>query len=368
VAAVLVCVSRPALAEDAVGATKSRINPRLVTAGAVATAGVGAAGTTFALARRDSKKDLLMAAKWARKILDPSQRRSKDLSRLKSSEALSSSSTFLLKPSNEVEKAIVAALDGENVRVLSEAVNRTCSNKAEARKIFEHFGSSQVSAVVDRVAQNIHSDDFTALASLSVLAAMLARLGELGQRVFNAPTTLKYNGTSLDEPSKEQLYRRYTVFSLSSEQRLIEDMDSLRTLRAFLDIPPGRAREMDVEMAKAMFQVAVSAVMHEGVMNEEKNMELMRLQEKFSGVLDRDVAETIMSEVSLMRVLHELQKLLQEQDVSPDVSEHVAHILRVGPTAAHVFGSMCVVSEATEAPEDESGAGRERRGGAAKRR
>lgn len=99
-----------------------------------------------------------------------------------------------------------------------------------------------------------------------------------------------------------------------------------------------RAEEMNGEIGKAMFQVAVSSVMSRGTLTAEQSAELSRLKSRFAAVLPADVADTIVSEVGVMRVLHELQKLLHEQDVTPAVrriSRTITSIIRHTLTPNH---------------------------------
>mmetsp|Transcript_35900 Transcript_35900/g.143503 ORF Transcript_35900/g.143503 Transcript_35900/m.143503 type:complete len:146 (+) Transcript_35900:1692-2129(+) len=79
-----------------------------------------------------------------------------------------------------------------------------------------------------------------------------------------------------------------------------------------------QAKEIIEEMAKSVFQVAISSVMYKGTLNKERRDVLTRLRTSFSTVLDEELLDKIISEVSVMRVLHELQKLIHEEKVSQE--------------------------------------------------
>uniref|UniRef100_A0A7S2ZWV6 Uncharacterized protein n=1 Tax=Rhodosorus marinus TaxID=101924 RepID=A0A7S2ZWV6_9RHOD len=204
-------------------------------AAGVGTIVVGGAVAGVALARRETGGDeVTRAARWARRVLDEtwlSKKRRSVATDLVPPQDDSSIGSFLVPVTNDLEKAIQQTLEGEPSSTVQEAIKQLRYSKKKARATFKSFGSAQVSKIIDRIARNIDSDDFTTLASLNVLAAVLGRLREVGRECFSTPPEISYAGAALQSADVQKLYRRYVGFCLSTEQRLREDYETLKALR-----------------------------------------------------------------------------------------------------------------------------------------
>eukprot|EP00189_Rhodosorus_marinus_P002280 CAMPEP_0113971258 /NCGR_PEP_ID=MMETSP0011_2-20120614/12115_1 /TAXON_ID=101924 /ORGANISM="Rhodosorus marinus" /LENGTH=430 /DNA_ID=CAMNT_0000986691 /DNA_START=541 /DNA_END=1833 /DNA_ORIENTATION=- /assembly_acc=CAM_ASM_000156 len=293
-----------------------------VAAAAVGTVVVGGVVTGVSLARRETRgDDVTRAARWARRVLDEtwlSKKRRSMATDLVPPQDDSSIGSFLVPVTNDLDKAIQRTLEGEPSSTVQETIKQLGYSKKKAKTAFRRFGRAQVSKVIDRIARNIDSDDFTTLASLNVLAAVLGRLREVGRECFSTSPEISYAGAALQPADVQKLYRRYVGFCLSTEQRLREDYETLKALRFCLGMEEAQAKEIIEEMAKSVFQVAISSVMYKGTLNKERRDVLTRLRTSFSTVLDEELLDKIISEVSVMRVLHELQKLIHEEKVSQE--------------------------------------------------
>lgn len=197
---------------------------------------------------------------------------------------------------------------------LSKARDEANLNQVEASAVFDAYLSKVVSMKIDRAALNLDSDDRESLKNLHQLAITMSAGKALGPEA-----SLKYVGAHAEQETvREELFRRYAVFCLSSEERVKDDLHGLDDMQRLLDISDERAETINTEIAKGMFQVAVSAAMADGGLNEEDREALDRLKDSFGGLLDGGSAESITSEVAVMRAMYSLQQLLQEQGVTPD--------------------------------------------------
>lgn len=86
-----------------------------------------------------------------------------------------------------------------------------------------------------------------------------------------------------------------------------------------MGITDERVEEMNDEIGKAIFQVAVSPVMSGGTLTTEQTAEIYRLKSLFAPSLQNGIADAIVSQVGVMRVLHKLQNFLLNQDVTLQV-------------------------------------------------
>lgn len=187
-------------------------------------------------------------------------------------------------------------------------------SESEGAKLFNTYVSSVVSAQIDRAAINLDSDDRESLRYLHQLAVTMGTAKALGP-----DAVLQYVGEHAgEEKTREELYRRYAVFCLSSEERVKDDLQSLVDMQTLLAVTDARAETINTEIAKGMFQVAVSAAMADGSLDSGSRDALEELKQSFGDFLDGGSADSIMSEVAVMRAMYSLQQLLQEQGVSDD--------------------------------------------------
>lgn len=197
---------------------------------------------------------------------------------------------------------------------LKEAREGAGLSQAEANAVFSAYVSKVVSMQIDRAAVNIDSDDNELLKNLHQLALTMASASILGPEAL-----LKYVGAHAgQEATRETLYRRYAVFCLSSEERVRDDLQSLDDMQRLLSINDARAETINTDIAKGMFQVAVSAAMADGSMKESDREALSKIKDSFGEFLEDDAADNITSEVAVMRAMYALQQMLQEQGVTAD--------------------------------------------------
>mmetsp|Transcript_35905 Transcript_35905/g.143520 ORF Transcript_35905/g.143520 Transcript_35905/m.143520 type:complete len:312 (+) Transcript_35905:740-1675(+) len=213
-----------------------------VAAAAVGTVVVGGVVTGVSLARRETRgDDVTRAARWARRVLDEtwlSKKRRSMATDLVPPQDDSSIGSFLVPVTNDLDKAIQRVrhmrhtqytiltstrpraksalvsktLEGEPSSTVQETIKQLGYSKKKAKTAFRRFGRAQVSKVIDRIARNIDSDDFTTLASLNVLAAVLGRLREVGRECFSTSPEISYAGAALQPADVQKLYRRYVGF------------------------------------------------------------------------------------------------------------------------------------------------------------
>lgn len=224
-------------------------------------------------------------------------------------------------PEGEYEKAIAECMkkvEGGDVsgavEKLKNAREKAGLAEAEGGKLFERYVSRVVSAQIDRAAVHLDSGDRESLHNLNHLAVTMAAAKTLGPNAFLSYVGAHAAGTKV----KEELYRRYAVFCLSSEESVGNDLQTLVDMQTLLAVDDARAETINTEIAKGMFQVAVSAAMADGSLDQGSREALDKLKESFGDLLDGVSADSIMSEVAVMRAMYSLQQLLQEQGVSDD--------------------------------------------------
>lgn len=197
-------------------------------------------------------------------------------------------------------------------------------DEAQAKAAFNNYVSRVVSVQIDRAAVHLDSDDRESLKNLHELAITMSAAQAIARDDDERkPSGLSYVGAHAgEERTREELYRRYAVFCLSSEERVKDDLQSLVDMQTLLSVSDARAETINTEIAKGMFQVAVSAAMADGSLDEGSRDTLDKLKDSFGDFLDGGSADNIMSEVAVMRAMYSLQQLLQEQGVSEeDVKE-----------------------------------------------
>lgn len=250
--------------------------------------------------------------------------------------AESSSTVADIDPADEYEVAVakclaeisIAPTDAEvvkkAVRALSSVQEAQGVNKESAERAFNLYVGRVVSMQIDRVAVHLDSDDRESLKNLHALASTMTS-SQAFCKAEGRTSGLQYVGTHQGDKgmkTREELYRRYAVFCLSSEERIRDDLQSLADMQMLLSVSDSRAELINKEIAKGMFQVAVSAAMADGGLDEGSKDSLEKLKESFGDFLEGGAADSIVSEVAVMRAMYSLQQLLQEQGVSEeDVSE-----------------------------------------------
>jgi hypothetical protein len=243
------------------------------------------------------------------------------------------------------EKAVAAALNavetsGEAAAVAAAPLDaaRVASGLSvdDAKLAFNTFVSRVVSVQIDKAAVTLgidagaartmptEEDAVEGLRHLSGLATTMRAAADVASE-SGLVTGLAYVGArAVDEKAREELYRAYAVFCLSDETRVKDDsaLQGLLDMQMLLSLSDERAEAVNKEIAKGMFQVAVSSAMADGSMTTESRDALEQLKGSFGDFLDGGSADNIISEVSVMRAMYSLQQLLAEQGVSEeDVTE-----------------------------------------------
>lgn len=248
-------------------------------------------------------------------------------------------------PETPYERAIGLALDAvqevgmtpsDVAAGLEESRDEASMSVEDAKIAFSKYMSRVVSAQVDRAVIVLSHEPTEAAPTgtpeqamegmklLNHLASTMKVAGELAQ-ACGFVTGLAYVGSLANtERIREELYRSYAVFCLSDEARVKDKsaVQGLLDMQMLLSLSDSRAEAVNREIAKGMFQVAVSSAMADGSLNDESKDALQLLKKAFSELLDSDSADNIISEVSVMRAMYSLQQLLQEQGVNEeDVAE-----------------------------------------------
>eukprot|EP00186_Timspurckia_oligopyrenoides_P002913 CAMPEP_0182446504 /NCGR_PEP_ID=MMETSP1172-20130603/4247_1 /TAXON_ID=708627 /ORGANISM="Timspurckia oligopyrenoides, Strain CCMP3278" /LENGTH=598 /DNA_ID=CAMNT_0024642447 /DNA_START=17 /DNA_END=1813 /DNA_ORIENTATION=+ len=256
-----------------------------------------------------------------------------------------------------VRKLLVEPADADRVRseMVDAAVESDLATPEEMISAFGNFCSVQVSCLIDKVAVNLESDDRQSLTNLNALATAVRRMNAIALATFDAAdleepeeekesnedkkeeekkeeeekvepidatdlgVPLMYAGTSVtSSETRMELYKRFAVYCLSSEKRVEENVGGLQTLQRMLDIDDKEAFTVTDEIARGMFQVAVSSRLADGNLDPETKQALEELKGNFSQLLDKDVADSIEDETSLMRVVYGLQKMIKERGLTTE--------------------------------------------------
>lgn len=234
------------------------------------------------------------------------------------------------EPQSALERAVADVLqDAKAGRAdkIQTDVEAACQNAGlsagEATAAVVAFLSRAVSAAVDSAAAQLSGED----------AAVLAALQEVGAttkaaRMVAPDARLVYGGVhARDDVMVEEIYRRYALFCLSGapatdDGSTPEAAEGLADMQTILGVGDARAETINTEIAKGMFQVAVSAAMADGSLSDEDRKALESVKDSFGSFLDGSSADSIVSEVAVMRAMYSLQQLLQDQGVSAeDVQE-----------------------------------------------
>lgn len=231
-------------------------------------------------------------------------------------------------PENDFERAVAACLSDESasdeaplkaaIQKIEDARVQCSMSVEESERALNSFVSRVVSVQIDRAAAHLDSDDRESLKNLHELAVTM-RASQAIAKESKHGSGLKYVGAHAgEEKTREALYRRYAVFCLSSQERMKDNLQSLADMQALLSVSDAHAETINTEIAKGMFQIAVSAAMADGSLDEASRNALEKLKTSFGDFLEAGAADSIMSEVAVMRAMYSLQQLLQEQGVSED--------------------------------------------------
>ncbi|KAA8496940.1 hypothetical protein FVE85_0669 [Porphyridium purpureum] len=318
--------------------------------------------------------------------------------------------SVLLPAASEFEAALINLMDEypEDDDAIKKSVLEVAGTQdvAAVKSLFTAFGSKQLSALIDKVAAKVESDDRDSLVNLSALATCATRLNFIGASVFGVKT-VQYtprrartdgadeeeknsasetkskekdqtaekaaNTESVSAPAQETptaqaagetssdanatakqgdedventtetlsyevpnvefvytgsavvgreqesaLYKRYSMYCFSSEERMQNDLISLTTVRSLLGIDEEAADRIDQEVAAAMLQVAMSGAAAFG----EGGEDLDSIQKQFASLLGDDKAQGIKDETALMNVFYSLQQVIDKEGLSTeDISE-----------------------------------------------
>lgn len=266
-------------------------------------------------------------------------------------------------PANGVETAIAAAFSSTSADTaavasgLRSAISSAGVAVPSSRPAFIAYASALVSATIDAAAGDVGNDAKGATALMDRLAAASAaitRASVLSRELYGegpspslatdgnaksaptAPLDLTYVGAYKGAPAQqEELYRRYAVWCLSSEQRVSSDVQSLVDMQALLGVSDARAEAINTDIAKGMFDVAVNAAMADGDLDEENRKQLQVLKDSFGELLDGDAAAAggggaaggvPTDSATALKTMGALQELLKNQQVT---AEDVAELRRL---------------------------------------
>lgn len=266
-------------------------------------------------------------------------------------------------PTNAVETAIAAAFSSTSADTAALASGLRSSISAagvavpSSRSAFNAYASALVSATIDAAAGDVGNDAKGATALMDRLAAASAaitRASVLSRELYGGgpapslatgdakpvptvPLDLTYVGAYKGAPAQqEELYRRYAVWCLSSEQRVSSDVQSLVDMQALLGVSDARAEAINTDIAKGMFDVAVNAAMADGDLDDENRKQLQVLKDSFGELLDGDATAAgaggagtpgvPTDSATALKTMGALQELLKNQQVT---SEDVAELRRL---------------------------------------
>lgn len=191
-----------------------------------------------------------------------------------------------------------------------------------ARSVAEAYVSRAVSAKIDRAVVSLSFDEVESVRNLIAAVEIMDAAEEIDKAA-----KLNYIGIHRGKESeKEELYRRYAVHCFTNESKLDVEIMRLQKLQDLLKIDRARSEAILADVSKVMFQVAVSQAMVDG---EDKNANMdsvKELYESFGSLVDQDSADSITSEVAVMRIMYALQMLLQQEGSLKDIEK---------------FGQMC---------------------------
>eukprot|EP00178_Gracilaria_changii_P013725 TRINITY_DN386_c0_g4_i1.p1 TRINITY_DN386_c0_g4~~TRINITY_DN386_c0_g4_i1.p1 ORF type:complete len:632 (+),score=85.09 TRINITY_DN386_c0_g4_i1:247-1896(+) len=198
---------------------------------------------------------------------------------------------------------------------VSEARQASGLSDRAFRSVAEAYISRALSAKLDRAIASFSFDESEGLRSLCFAVKIIDDAEDIDRSL-----KLTYNGIHRgNEAEKEDLYRRYAVHCFTDQEQLEREISRLQKLQNLLKIDQRRSEALMADVSKVMFQVAVSAAMMDGE-GKDANMDSVKgLYESFSKLVDEGSAESITSEVAVMRIMYALQMLLQQEGSLKDV-------------------------------------------------
>ncbi|EME31276.1 uncharacterized protein Gasu_15150 [Galdieria sulphuraria] len=199
----------------------------------------------------------------------------------------------------------------------NERIERLGRSKEEVVQKTREFCTSYLNAILDKSAKFSDTNDKTRIETMLVLVDQLEKLETFSNQSSIASDLsdehwLKYSGTA-NEKEVEAAYRLLAIHFFSSESRIKDGMEKLPFVQRYLKLSDEKFHNLNQEVAKAIFQVAVSNTLSEGKLDDESREALETLKRSFTKMIDNESAENIISEVGLMRVMYALQQILKEQ-------------------------------------------------------
>jgi hypothetical protein len=230
-----------------------------------------------------------------------------------------------------------AALDTAEAKSLQEALEQEQWTLDQLVAVANGCIARVVSSAVEemrRQAQAVVASDF-GMAILVGINGRGTRLAELlPQSDAGTAKTfserLMYAGRHRNRQDIHDLYRRYVIRTLVQEQpkaeqalrpedmqRLEESMRNLALLEQMLRIDEQTARGIKDEAARFVFQMAVSATLADpnASVDEAYLKELTKILEN---MLSPEIAERIRSEVGMMRILYDIEKMVKEGAITAE--------------------------------------------------
>ncbi|KAI0566538.1 hypothetical protein FGB62_7g541 [Gracilaria domingensis] len=228
-------------------------------------------------------------------------------------------------PTSALERAIDDFIAGDSsadastrkavLAQISEARQASGLSEGAFRSLTEAYISRTISAKLDRAVASLRFDESESLRNLSSAVRIIDDAEDIDKSL-----RLNYNGIHRgNDAEKEELYRRYAVHCFTDQEQLEVEILRLQKLQNLLKIDQRRSEALLADVSKVMFQVAVSAAMMDGE-GKGANMDSVKgLYESFSNLVDEGSAESITSEVAVMRIMYALQMLLQQEGSLKDV-------------------------------------------------
>jgi len=186
----------------------------------------------------------------------------------------------------------------------------------------KEFCTSYLNSIFDKTAKASEMDDRTRIENMLFLLDQLRKLERFSTRSnlssdLSDMQWLHYSGTAT-EKQIEETYRLLAIHFFSSESSIRDGMEKLPSVQRYLKLSDEKFHSLNQEVAKAIFQVAVSNTLSEGKLDDESRQALENLKKSFTNMIDNESAENIISEVGLMRVMYALQQILKEQQFGDD--------------------------------------------------
>jgi hypothetical protein len=243
---------------------------------------------------------------------------SEDATESESSEVdLTESLRKALQDEQWTQDRLLAVSNGSITRIISNAIE-------EMRRQSQTFAASDFG--MQKLLQVVYRCDMLATALPPAEAEAASPTWTSKSMPF--AQRLRYAGRQRNRQDVQDLYRRYVIRALMQEQptdereagqvdlsRLEKTMSSLAILERILRIDEASATSIKDEAARFVFQMAVSATFSNpnASVDETYLQDLMKLLE---GLLTPEIAERIRSEVGMMRILYDIEKMVKEGNIT----------------------------------------------------